>query len=165
MTTTTPHAKWITYLVFQGIGAGASFQGPIISVRAALTSRPKQISVGVSLVAFFQYFGAAVFQSMDLAIFQNKLVRSLKEHASLDQDQVQILLDAGSGQARNATREHFPERLEEVLWSYNNAIITIFVSITFQSSGKDTDIETVSMLHWRPPCLLLSCHPASNGIA
>lgn len=125
LTTSTGHAKWITYLVFQGIG-GSSFQGPILAVQATLASRPRLIPVGLACSAFFQYFGASVFQSIALAIFQNQLVKSLKSRAGLDSAQVQILLDAGSGHARKATLDSFPNRLDSVLWAYNKAITNVF---------------------------------------
>jgi len=127
LTTSTPHAKWITYLVFQGMG-GAGMQGPLLAVQASLASRPHQIPVGISTVAFFQYFGASVFQSIALAIFQNQLVKSLKQRAGLNDEQVQQLLDAGSGHARKTTLSSFPEKLEPVLWAYNKAITNVFVS-------------------------------------
>ncbi|OCT44541.1 putative HC-toxin efflux carrier TOXA [Cladophialophora carrionii] len=129
--TSTGHAKWITYLVFQGVG-GVAMQSPLLAVQAALASRPQLIPIGISTVAFFQYFGASVFQSIALAIFQNQLVSSLKSHADgLTQDQVQLLLDAGSGHARRVTLDHFPSKLQPVLWAYNKAITNVFVSFQF----------------------------------
>ncbi|OAP57427.1 hypothetical protein AYL99_08165 [Fonsecaea erecta] len=125
LTTSTPHAKWITFLVFQGIG-GVAMQGPLLAVQAVLASKPQQIPVGISTVAFFQYFGASVFQSIALAIFQNQLVKSLKQRAGLDNNQVQQLLNAGSGHARKTTINSFPEKLERVLWAYNKAITNVF---------------------------------------
>jgi hypothetical protein len=126
--TSTGHAKWITYLVFQGVG-GVGMQSPLLAVQAALASRPKQIPVGLSIVAFFQYFGSAVFQSIALAVFQNQLTRSLKSHAGLNQQQVQLLLDAGSGHARRTTLDSFPSKLQLVLSAYNKAITNVFVSL------------------------------------
>jgi hypothetical protein len=123
----TPHEKWIVYLVLQGLG-GVAMQGTLLTVQARLASRPRLIPVGISLVAFFQYFGAAVFQSIGLATFQNQLVKSLQRRAGLDDQQVQLLLDAGSAGARKATLDSFPEKLESVLWAYNKAITTVFVS-------------------------------------
>ncbi|OAG42461.1 hypothetical protein AYO21_03337 [Fonsecaea monophora] len=125
LTTSTPHAKWITYLVLQGVGGGG-MQSPLLAVQAALASQPQQIPIGISTVAFFQYFGASVFQSIALAIFQNQLVKSLKSRAGLNGEQVQLLLDAGSGHARKATLDSFPEKLEPVLWAYNKAITNVF---------------------------------------
>ncbi len=125
--TSTGHAKWITYLVFQGIG-GVAMQTGLLAVQTALASRPQQIPVGISIVTFFQYFGASIFQSIALAVFQNQLVRSLKSHAGLSQDQLQLLLDAGTGHARKETLNNFPDKLPLVLWAYNKAITNVFVS-------------------------------------
>ncbi|EXJ75038.1 uncharacterized protein A1O5_01734 [Cladophialophora psammophila CBS 110553] len=125
LTTSTPHAKWITYLVFQGM-SGVAMQGPLLAVQASLASKPQQIPVGISTVAFFQYFGASVFQSIALAIFQNQLVKSLHRRAGLNDEQVQQLLNAGSGHARKTTLSSFPEKLEPVLWAYNKAITNVF---------------------------------------
>ncbi|KIW11735.1 hypothetical protein PV08_09007 [Exophiala spinifera] len=125
LTTSTGHAKWITFLVFQGLG-GSSFQSPLLAVQATLASRPRLIPVGLACSAFFQYFGASVFQSIALAIFQNQLVKSLKSRAGLDQAQVQLILDAGSGNARKVTLDSFPNKLSSVLWAYNKAITNVF---------------------------------------
>ncbi|KIW98119.1 uncharacterized protein Z519_01703 [Cladophialophora bantiana CBS 173.52] len=125
LTTSTPHAKWITYLVFQGM-SGVAMQGPLLAVQASLATKPQQIPVGISTVAFFQYFGASVFQSIALAIFQNQLVKSLKQRAGLNNEQVQQLLNAGSGHARKTTLSSFPEKLGPVLWAYNKAITNVF---------------------------------------
>ncbi|KAJ9647394.1 hypothetical protein H2204_000022 [Knufia peltigerae] len=126
LTTSTPHAKWITYIVFQGIG-GTAMQAPLLSVQACLASSPRLIPVGLSTAAFFQYFGGSVFQSIGLAIFQNQLVKSLKHHAGLRSGQMQLLLNAGTGHARKVTEASFPEKLDSVLWSYNKAITAVFV--------------------------------------
>ena len=114
-------------MVFQGLG-GVAMQAPLLAVQASLSSRAHQIPVGISLAAFSQYFGGAVFQSIALAIFQNQLVKSLKSRAGLGQAQVQLLLDAGSGHVRKTTISSFPEKLDGVLWAYNKAITNIFVS-------------------------------------
>ncbi|KIW17361.1 hypothetical protein PV08_04555 [Exophiala spinifera] len=126
LTTSTPHAKWITYIVFAGIG-GTALQAPLLSVQASLASSPRLIPIGLSTTTFFQYFGGSVFQSIGLAIFQNQLVKSLKQHAGLRTEQLQALLSAGTGHARKVTETSFPEKLESVLWSYNKAITTVFV--------------------------------------
>lgn len=126
LSTSTPHAKWITYLVFQGMG-GVALQGPLLAVQAALASKPRLIPVGISIVAFFQYFGASIFQSIALAVFQNKLIKAFKSRG-LDGKQVQQLLDAGTGHARKVTLSSFPEKLDQILWAYNKAITSVFVS-------------------------------------
>jgi hypothetical protein len=91
LTASTPHARWITYLVFQGVG-GVGMQPPLLAVQAILAQKPRLVPIGISTVSFFQYFGASVFQSIALAIFQNQLVKSLKQHADLQDEQVQQLL-------------------------------------------------------------------------
>ena len=99
---------------------------PLLAIQAALASKPQQIPVGIALIGVFQYFGGALFQSVNLAVFQNQLVKSLRDGAGLDQKQVQQLLDAGSGGARNATMTFFPAKLEPVLSAYNKAITNVF---------------------------------------
>ncbi|EXJ87105.1 hypothetical protein A1O3_04063 [Capronia epimyces CBS 606.96] len=125
LTTSTPHAKWIPFMVVQGLG-GVAMQASLLAVQASLASRPQLIPVGISLVTFFQYFGGSVFQSIALAVFQNQLVKSLKQHVGLNAEQVQILLDAGSGHARKATLSSFPGKLDSVLWAYDRAITSVF---------------------------------------
>jgi MFS family permease len=127
-TTTTPHAHWISYQVLQGIGAGVGIQMPILTVQVVLSSRPQQIPIGISLVAFFQYFGGSVFQSIALAVFQNRLIKALTYDVELDQNQVVMLLNAGSGGIREAVNRVFPDKMAVVLGAYNKAITTVFVS-------------------------------------
>jgi hypothetical protein len=127
LTISAPRTKWVTYLVLQGIG-GVAMQPPLLAVQAILASNPQQIPIGISIIAFFQYFGASVFQSIALAIFQSQLIKSLKQHADLQDDQVQTLLRAGTAHARETTISLFPTKIQSVVWAYNKAITSVFVS-------------------------------------
>ena len=141
-------------------------QTGLLAVQVALSSQPRQIPVGISIVTFFQYFGASIFQSIALAVFQNQLVKSLKSHAGLTQDHVQILLDAGTGHARKETLKHFPEKLPLVLWAYNKAITNVFVSFPgfgLRNHQENADVMIYSTLPWQQQSWPSYSRPASNG--
>jgi hypothetical protein len=127
-TPSTPHARWISYQVIQGLGTGTAIQMPLLSVQAVLASKPHQIPIGMSLVAFCQYFGGSVGQSIALAVFQNQLIKSLTYDAGLNDSQVNTLLLAGNARVRQTTRAEFPGKMADVLNGYNKAITTVFVS-------------------------------------
>jgi MFS family permease len=173
---TTNHAKWITYLVLQGIG-GVAMLPSMLAIQAALASRPNQIPSGMSVLSFFQYFGASVFQSIALAVFQNQLIRGLKSRAGLNMQQIQVLLDAGTGHAKKVAAHDFPEKVVPIAWAYNRAITDVFVSLArlFSTSTasrenhshtgrtRSADISFDSMLPSRLLCWGCSLLAALSG--
>jgi len=82
LATLTPSAStgtWIGYQIVGAVGRGAGMQMPIIAVQNAIPS--KQISVGMSLVAFCQTFGGAMFLSFAQTGFNTGLNEALHEFA------------------------------------------------------------------------------------
>ncbi|PKY06260.1 hypothetical protein P168DRAFT_279712 [Aspergillus campestris IBT 28561] len=65
-------------------------------------------------------------QSIGGAIFQNELKAQLKDQASLEYKQIEMLLDAGALKVREVALHAFPDRLADIIVAYNNAIRTIF---------------------------------------
>jgi hypothetical protein len=109
----------------------------ILAVQAALASRPHLIPIGISLGAFFQYFGSSVAQSIGLAVLQNQLIHGLENDAGLDEAQVNTLLLAGFAGVRKPTREQFPDKFLAVLAAYDKAITNVFVSPFFPTRLTD----------------------------
>ena len=126
LTPSTSHACWISYQVLAGLGQGCAIQMPILAVQAALDSRPQQIATGMSVLFFFNYFGGSMFLSIALTVFRDGLTSALKQKAGLDNEQVDVLLFAGSGHARQVTEQMFPEKMALVLAAYNTAITRVF---------------------------------------
>ena len=67
-------------------------------------------------------------QSIGGAIFQNELKKQLQVQASLDNKQIEMLLNAGTLRVREVAGQAFPDRLVNIINAYNKAITTIFVS-------------------------------------
>lgn len=125
---TTSSGKWIGFQIIQGLGSGFAAQMPLLTVQNALKARPDIIPVGISTVLFTQYFGSAVMQTVASTVFQNGLVNELQSQAGLNATDVGILLDAGNLRVKETAVRNFPDRWEEVIIAYNDAITTVFVS-------------------------------------
>lgn len=67
-------------------------------------------------------------QSIGGAIFHNELKRQLQDQASLDSEQIGMLLNAGTAAVRDFAIQAFSDSLADVIAAYNNAIKPIFVS-------------------------------------
>jgi hypothetical protein len=125
----------------------------ILAVQAALTSRPHLIPIGISLGAFFQYFGSSVAQSIGLAVLQNQLIHGLENDAGLDEAQVNTLLLAGFAGVRKTTREQFPDKFLAVLAAYDKAITNVFVSPFFPTRLTDPFPNQIHPASGRPSWL------------
>ncbi|GFF44701.1 putative HC-toxin efflux carrier TOXA [Aspergillus udagawae] len=125
-TVSSTSASWIGYQILQGLGCGFAAQIPLLTVQLVLKDRPRYVPVGIATVLFTQYFGSAVMQSIGGAIFQNELRRQLQDQASLNYEQIEMLLNAGTSRVREVTVQAFPDRLADIIIAYNNAITSIF---------------------------------------
>ncbi|GKZ45573.1 hypothetical protein AbraIFM66951_008227 [Aspergillus brasiliensis] len=125
-TVSSPSAAWIGYQIFQGLGCGFAAQIPLLTVQFALKNRPRYVPIGIATVLFTQYFGSAVMQSIGGAIFQNELKRQLQDQASLDNAQIEMLLNAGTLRVREVSVQAFPDHLADIIAAYNKSITTIF---------------------------------------
>ncbi|KAE8152736.1 major facilitator superfamily domain-containing protein [Aspergillus avenaceus] len=117
---------YTTFTIFQGLGCGFAAQIPLLTVQLILKDKPRYIPVGIANVLFMQYFGSAVMQSIGGAIFHNELKKQLQNQASLDYEQIEMLLKAGTLKVREVAMHAFPDRLADVIVAHNNAITTIF---------------------------------------
>ncbi|GES61803.1 MFS general substrate transporter [Aspergillus terreus] len=124
-TVSSTSASWIGYQILQGLGCGFAAQIPLLTVQLVLKDKPRYVPVGIATVLFTQYFGSAVMQSIGGAIFQNALRRQLHQ-ASLDDQQIAMLLNAGTSRVREVAVQAFPDRLADIIGAYNNAITPVF---------------------------------------
>ncbi|KAF9891776.1 DNA helicase rad5 [Aspergillus nanangensis] len=131
---------FLGFQVLQGLGCGFTSQMPLLTVQNILRDKPKQISIGISLVMFAQYFGSAVMQSLSSVIFRHMLSQQLRDQAHLSPDQVVLLLDAGTLKARETTMTMFPDRINLVMSSYNEAIYLAVSPTTTTSSPHGVNI-------------------------
>ena len=129
-TPTSSNKYWIPYQLLHGIGAGLTLAVPPVAIQAELASTPQKIPLGISVVMFFEYFGLAVYLSFALTIFQNRLLDELGVGVGLTETQVNALFVGGTGQVRRITTMMFPDKLEHIINVYNDAITTVFVSLT-----------------------------------
>ena len=80
----------------------------------------QDISTGVSLMFFAQYFGSALFVAIANNIFTNKLSDGLSEIPGLD---AKTVMQVGATAIHNMVS---PEQLPAVLKVYNHAVIATF---------------------------------------
>jgi hypothetical protein len=113
------HAAWIGYQVLNGIGIGFTMETPLTAVQTVL--KLEEASVGISLVTFFQFFGAAIFLAIAQSVFSNQLLSQLAEYApGVD---AKSLLQQGTIAVRKIVP---PAELPGVLLAYNGAITSTF---------------------------------------
>ncbi|KAL2215069.1 major facilitator superfamily [Thermoascus aurantiacus ATCC 26904] len=62
LSSSTTTAKWIGYQILLGFGRGIGMQMPMIAVQNSLP--PTMVSISMSLLSFFQTFGAAAFLTL-----------------------------------------------------------------------------------------------------
>lgn len=116
---TSPHPKWIGYQALLGIGHGMGLQQPMIVVQTALPVT--DVPSATAIIMFSQTLGGAVFVSVAQNVFQNCLVRNLREKApGVDAGRV---LGAGATMVRKVVDE---KDLAKVLLAYNDAITETF---------------------------------------
>ncbi|EXJ89916.1 hypothetical protein A1O3_02983 [Capronia epimyces CBS 606.96] len=123
MTTFTPSTgtgAWIGYQILVGVGRASVFQMPLTAIMGFLP--PKEQSMAISQVFFFQYLGGTIF----LAVAETVLTSSLR--SSLPRDAPGVSADAIIHAGASAVRSVVSKaELAGVLKAYNHAIICTFV--------------------------------------
>ena len=118
-TLTTSTAKWVGYEILAGAGRGVGMQMPIIAIQNTLP--PAQVSVGMSVLVFFQTFGGALFLAVDDTDFTSSLAKELK--ALKPPVDVQAIIQAGATRFREVVSS---EDLPGILIAYNVAVRNTF---------------------------------------
>ncbi|RDW79882.1 hypothetical protein BP6252_04520 [Coleophoma cylindrospora] len=75
----TPFRKWFGYQIITGLGAGVSFNVPLVAVQTVLPM--EDIPIGTVCVMFSQSLGAALFIAVAQAVFQNGFIDGLRMYA------------------------------------------------------------------------------------
>ena len=100
----TPSKEFIGYQIVAGIGIGLAIQVPVITAQAL--SDPKESSMAMSTILFFQFLGSAVGVASAQSIFNNRLANSLST-SEFDVDMNKVFAVGAYG-----LREAFPDRVE-----------------------------------------------------
>ncbi|KAB8254917.1 major facilitator superfamily domain-containing protein [Aspergillus pseudonomiae] len=117
-TTTTGHSAWIGYQVCFGLGLGLGMQQPAAAAQTVLS--PADVSTGISLVFFAQYFGGALWISVANNVFANCLARNVAGIAGVDARDV---VTVGATALRQVVGD---EKLALILPGYNSAVVNAF---------------------------------------
>ncbi|PBP24659.1 DHA14-like major facilitator [Diplocarpon rosae] len=123
LSTLTPesdHSKWIGYQCIAGLGIGLGMQQSLIAVQTVLDI--SLVPIGTSIVIFLQTLGGALFVSIGLNVFTNKLVESLGKYAP-DVDPL-IVLSIG---ATSLQKDLPADQLPGVKLAYNAALTQAFL--------------------------------------
>lgn len=114
-------AAWVCYQLLVGVSSGMIRQQPITAVQAVIAK--DQLSMAISIVTFFQMFGAALFISFGETAFTNSLKSSLEKYAP--EINPRLILGAGATNFRSIVPA---SSLSGVILAYNRALTTTFVS-------------------------------------
>jgi hypothetical protein len=113
--------KYIGYQILCGLARGCVQQQPLTAVQTNVPS--DQISVGIALVVFTQFFGSAIFIAFAQTTFTNSLGPALREFAP--NVSAKFVIDTGATNLRDVIRAG---ELNGVLMAYNQALTHTFVS-------------------------------------
>jgi len=111
---------WIGYQIISGFGTGLALALPQVAVQPGLA--PQDISIGISMTIFLQFFGGALFVSIGNNIFNSKLVQYVSAIGIPNFDASKIV-QAGETQLRHAVPAEY---LPQVLVAYNQALRLVF---------------------------------------
>ncbi|TVY83625.1 Efflux pump mlcE [Lachnellula suecica] len=110
---------WIGLQIIGGVGRGLGLQMPIVAVQNALP--PSQTSVGMSLVAFSQTFGGALFLSFAQTGLNTGLAEALRKFAP------GVTPAAVAAAGATGFRHDLPEAsVQGVIESYSQAVSHVF---------------------------------------
>ncbi len=116
----TPSSMWIGYQVICGFGIGLGMQQPLIAIQTVLDM--SEVPTATALIIFLQTFGGALFVSIGVNIFTNKLVSGIiKNVPGLDPA---IVVRTGATSIQQTVS---PEFLPGVTLAYNDALTQTFI--------------------------------------
>jgi hypothetical protein len=113
--------QWIGYQILLGIGVGACLTIPLML--AGVVVKPKDIPTSTAIMIFSQSLGGAIMLAAAQGIFQNELVRLLRQSVPA-LDPIQIL---SLGASKEATQSIPPVLLASILESFVKALQHTFV--------------------------------------
>ena len=115
----TASGKWIGYQILAGVGAGLSFQIPVIVAQG--TSAPADLSSVSSIILYFQTVAGALWISVAQALFSNKLLQVVA--ANVPGVNPAHVVVTGATQLRKVFKAH----LQGVLRSYMAGLKDTFI--------------------------------------
>jgi hypothetical protein len=111
--------KWLGYQVIAGLGVGIGVQIPFVAVQVVL--KEEDVAIGTALVVFSNSLGESVAISLAENIFENTLVRLLRQR--LPNIDPESIINGGA-----TAVAHIPQSdRQEFLQLYNESITTAFV--------------------------------------
>ncbi|CCG83893.1 protein of unknown function [Taphrina deformans PYCC 5710] len=129
----SPIGIWFSYQVIMGLGAGGSFQIPIIAVQTVLDL--EDVPVGTALISFAQSLGGAVFIAVAQSLFSNTLVKGLHSRIE-DPSVVQTVVSSGATGFRNVVEASYlpviyDAYIHSLTASYKVALVAGAFSVLF----------------------------------
>jgi hypothetical protein len=121
LTVSSDAGKYVGYQILCGLGRGAIMQLPLIAVQTAVPA--SQVSIGVALITFNQFFSASIFITLTQTIFVNSLGPALKKFAPAVN--TSSVINVGATSLREAVPAN---ELTGVLMAYNEALMHTFVT-------------------------------------
>jgi hypothetical protein len=112
LTVSSDAGKYVGYQILCGLGRGAIMQLPA-----------SQVSIGVALITFNQFFSASIFITLTQTIFVNSLGPALKKFAPAVN--TSSVINVGATSLREAVPAN---ELTGVLMAYNEALMHTFVT-------------------------------------
>lgn len=116
----TSTAKWIGFQIVFGIGAGLGFQQVTLAAQAVLDQ--KDVAVGTGIAMFTQLFGGALFVSVGLNVFSNKLVSNIIA-AQVPGLNPATIISAGATEIRKIVAAEY---IQVILEAYNDALVEAY---------------------------------------
>lgn len=119
----TAHPEWMGYQVLFGAGVGMGMQQTLMAVQTSLPHN--DVAIGTAIIMFSQTLGGSLFVSVGQNVFQNQLLKNLRE--VVPDFPASIVLSTGATQLKNAVPAQYISR---VLIAYNAALTqTWYVSV------------------------------------
>jgi hypothetical protein len=113
----TGSGKWIGYQILAGVGAGLSFQIPVIVAQG--TSQPADLSSVSSIILYFQTLTGAVWISVAQALFSNKLLQVVA--ATVPGVSPEKVVLTGATELRKVFKDHLPGVLRSYMAGLKDA--------------------------------------------
>lgn len=113
--------EWIGYQIVLGVGVGACLTIPLML--AGVVVKPKDVSTATAIIIFAQSIGGAMMLATAQGIFQNELVRLLRNSVP-DLDPLSVI---SLGASNNANSLLPPEALARILDAFVLALRYTFV--------------------------------------
>lgn len=111
---------WFGYQVIMGLGAGGSFQIPLIAIQCVLDL--KDIPSGTALVSFSQFIGGAILIAVAQTLFANDLSTGLNSRIA-DKQVVAQVISAGATNFKNVID---PVYLPAIYESYQSGLTAAY---------------------------------------